>query len=176
MIERIIAAIRAIIRAEVPRLRFLGVYEYSVQSSSGSTVSCAPTDTTLGLPSLTGLPLSPSVLGEVVTDAAVGATCLVQFVNGDPARPEVISLSLPSASATIDVTGTLFLGPGAQQVALAGGTAPIARQGDAVTVYLGSTPIAVNGTIGGSTPFAGFITFTGPAVGLIVAGNPKVLG
>lgn len=172
--DRIVAAIRALIALEFPRLRFLGVYEYVVQAASVATVDVAPTDTTIGLPSLSGLPLSSSILGEAVSGAAVGAVALVQFVNGDPGRPEVVSLSLPSKNSTVDATGTLSLGPSATLVKLAGGTAPVARRGDAVTVYLGSTPLNVSGTINGTSAFVGTILFSGPAVGIIAAGNPKV--
>lgn len=172
--DKLLASVRALIRAVFPRLSFLGVYAYTVSAASGATVDGTPADTTLGLPPITGLPLSPSILGEVVAGAAVGCTALVQFVNGDPTRPEVVSLSLPSSSSTVDATGTLFLGPGAQQVQLAGGTAPVARVGDAVTVYLDPTPIPVTGTIDGVTPFTGTITFAAPAMGIIVGGRPEV--
>ena len=173
MIDRIAAAVRAMIRAELPRLRFLGIYSYTVQAANGSRVDVTPTDTTLGLPSIPGLPISPSILGEGVTGAKVGSIALVEFVNGDRTRPVVVSLSAPSSQATVDASGTLALGPGATQVTLAGGTAPIARRGDAVTVYLGSSPIAVSGTINGTASFVGTFTPAGPAVGIIARGNPK---
>lgn len=176
---RLLKDVRALIRAEVPALTFAGIYEFSVQGSAGNRVDASPTDTTLGLPTITGLPLSPSILGESVTSAAVGSKALVQFVNGDPARPEVVSLTLPSRSSTIDATGTLALGPSGN-VQLAGGTAPVARQGDAVTVYLGLTPLTVTGAVftPGPTPvlignFTGTILFVGPATGIIAAGNPR---
>lgn len=172
-LDRLIASIRAVIRAEVPALTFAGLYSYTVQTASGATVEAAPTDTTLGLPSISGLALSPSILGETMASAAIGAVALVQFVNGDPARPVVVSLSLPSTNATIDATGTLALGPSAALVTLAGGTAPVARQGDAVTVYLDPGPASVNGTVGGA-PFVGTIVFVGPATGIITGGQPKV--
>lgn len=172
--DRLLSALRALIRGEFPSLTFMGVYSYTVQSVASATVSVAPTDTTLGLPTIPSLPLSSSILGEQVSGAAIGAVALVQFVNGSPSRPEVISLSLPSTQATVDATGTLALGPTAQQVQLAGGTAPAARQTDAVVVYLGSVPIAVTGTIDGAATFVGTITFSGPATGIVVAGNPKV--
>lgn len=170
-LDRLIDAVRKIIRAEVPALTFAGLYSYTVQSASGATVEASPTDTTLGLPPISGLTLSPSILGELVTGAQVGAVAYVQFVNGDPTRPVVVSLSLPSTTATIDATA-LALGPGASLVQLAGGTAPVARQGDAVTIYLDPVPASVNGTVGG-VPFIGTIVFAGPATGIIVAGNPR---
>jgi hypothetical protein len=169
---RLLKDVRALIRAEVPALTFAGIYEYTVQGAAGSKVDASPTDTTLGLPTITGLPLSPSILGETVASAAVGCKAIVQFVNGSPTRPEVVSLSLPPSSSTIDATGTLQLGPNAQAVQLAGGTAPIARHGDAVTIYLDPGPALVNGTVGG-VPFVGSIVFVGPATGIIVGGQPK---
>jgi hypothetical protein len=172
-IDRLLAALREIIREEFPALTFLGVYEYVVQHSSGSTADLAPTSTTIGLPDLPAVRLDPSILGEVVSGAKVGSVALVEFVNGDPTRPAVVSLSLPSSTATIDATGTLQLGPSARSVELAGGGAPVARQGDAVTVYLPVT-VACTGTINGTIAFVGTLTFPGPAVGIVAGGNPKV--
>lgn len=173
-VDRLLDALRAIIRAEFPVLTFLGLYEYTVQSSSGSTASAVPSDPSIGLPQLAALPLSPSILGEQVTGAAVGAVALVTFVNGDPTRPVCTSLSLPSNASTVDATGTLALGPSASAVSLAGGTAPVGRQGDAVTVYLGTTPIPISGTVAGVGALSGLITFAGPATGIVVGGRPQV--
>jgi hypothetical protein len=173
-IDRLLDSFRALVRAEFPALTFLGIYEYTVQSSSSATVDLVPTVTSIGLPVLTGVALRASVLGELVTGAAVGALALIEFVNGDPTRPICVSLSSPAQTATVDATGTLTLGPSAQSIELAGGLAPVARQGDAVTVYLGTGTTPISGTIDGATSFFGTITFAGPATGIIVAGNPKV--
>lgn len=114
--DRLWAAFRALVRAELAEIRFLGVYEYSVQAADTSTVDIDPTDTTLGLPTLGKVPLRPSILGEVV-EPDTGGRCLVMFVNGDPARPVVISIEGSPKLAKI--------GDGAQFAARMGDTAGI---------------------------------------------------
>lgn len=176
-LDRLLTAIRLIIRAEVPALTFFGTYEYSIQSVDGQTVTASPTDTTLPLPSLSNLPIQSSVYAEGVTGIQSGQTCLVQFVNADPTRPEVVSLSSLSETATLDATGSVTLGSvSTTSVALGGGTAPIARMGDLVSVIvpLPAPPPTISGTINGSIPFTGTMVGLPPGAGIITGANPKV--
>lgn len=100
--DRLLAPLRSIIRAELPQYTYFGIYEYAVQSTSGSTVNCDPVDTTIPLPSLASVELRPSILGEVVTTPIVpGSRCLVAFVNSDPTRPVVMSILGTPASTNI---------------------------------------------------------------------------
>ena len=100
--DRLLQSLRAIIRAEFPQFTYAGIYEYAIQSSSGATVSCDPVDTTVPLPSLANVELRPSILGEAVTSPILsGSRCLVAFVNNDPTRPTILSISNPPASAAI---------------------------------------------------------------------------
>ena len=177
-LDRLLTAIRLILRAEVPAFTFFGTYEYSIQSVSGQTVTAAPTDTTLPLPSIQNLPIQPSVFAEGVTGIQSGQTCLVQFVNADPTRPEVVSLSQLSTTSTLDATGSVTIGSvSTTSVALGGGTAPIARMGDLVTLILPlpAPPPTISGTINGAIPFTGTIVGLPPGVaGIITGANPKV--
>jgi hypothetical protein len=174
--DRLLAAVRAIIRAEVPTFTYAGTYEYSVQGSSGTTVDLSPVDTSISLPSMTGLPVKPSILAEVVGGIQAGQLALVQFVNADPTRPVVVSLEMPSQTATLDATQTTTLGSNSTvSVALAAGTAPIARQGDMITVFLLPSPSMVSGVLAPlGLNFVGVVTFVSPATGMITGGNPKV--
>lgn len=153
MLERLLAAIRAIVEAELARTAYLGVYEYVVQGAGPGTVDVAPASS-LPLPALTGVPLVSSLLGQTVTPAVAGQRCRIRFVNGDPTRPVCTGLGAPPASSTVDATGTLSLGPGARIVVLAGGSADLAREGDAVTVFL--PPGALSGGAGELTILTGF--------------------
>lgn len=136
--DRLLAAIRAIIRAEFPRLTYTGVFEYAIQSVTGSgasaTVDASPTDTTIPLPDITGCPLAPIV--GATCKPVPGTLALVLFLNADPTRPLCISmdaspltLTLDGVLNTIGATGVTKLGLGALPVArgtdLAAGIFPV---------------------------------------------------
>lgn len=157
-LDRLWAAFRALVRAELPTLSFLGVYEYSVTDSDGTsstpakTVDCTPTDPALKLPSLTKVPIR---LPFGVTPPKE-ALCSVQFMNGDPSRPMVTNFTDP-------MTLTVF----------GGGKLPNARQGDMVAVTL-SSPASPT-SVATMTAFAAqFVTGVGPCV-FTPAGPPIVV-
>jgi hypothetical protein len=119
--DRTTGALRKLILALFPNLPFLGIYEYSVQASDGQTIDATPVDASpaaaMGaeLPALTKL----AVFLEEAPTLAIGVSVLVAFVNGDPARPVVVSRD-PTTPPT--------------NVSIAGGVAPkaVARFGDFV--------------------------------------------
>lgn len=133
-LDRLLTAIRLIIRAELPQLTFFGTYEYSIQSASGSTVDCAPVDTTISLPSMTGVPLISSLQGQVVVPNQ--GLCRIRFINGDPSQPICVGIASLASSMTIDATGQLNIGPSAAKIVFANGTQGIARVGDMITLYI----------------------------------------
>lgn len=115
--DRLLNALRMLIRGEVPQLSFYGIYEYTIQSAGGTTISCTPADTTQSLPSLANVPIRTSVTGEKVTvpASAVGSRCLIAFVNADPTRPVCIGVdsfpgALPAARLTDTVVAGIFAG------------------------------------------------------------------
>ena len=177
-LDRLFTAIRLILRAEVPQFTFFGTYEYSIQSVSGQTVAAQPTDTTLPLPGISNLPIQPSVFAEGVTGIQSGQLCLVQFVNADPTRPEVVSLSQLSETATLDATGSVSIGStSTTSVALGGGTAPLARMGDLVSVIvpIPAPPPTISGLLNGAIPFTGTMVGLPPGgAGIITGANPNV--
>lgn len=174
-IDRLWASFRVLVRAELPTLSFLGVYEYSVTSSDGTagaaakTVDCTPTDPALTLPSLTKVPIR---LPYGVTPPTE-ALCSVQFINGDPSRPFVSGFNDPM---------TLMV--------FAGGKLPNARQGDmtaASITTLNMTAIAAGllCTAPGSPPTVNPAVFPPPPAplppnpmgiiyGIVSSGNPVV--
>lgn len=152
--DRALAAFRDLVRACLPQLALLGVWEYRVDAVASSTsVDCSPLDPSLGLPGAVRAVLQPSILGERVTPS-VGSVVLVAFVNGNAARPIVIAgdpNATPSAAT------------------LLGGTAYAARVGDAVRM----TPaqILASGMQANGFP----VTITAPyAEATIASGSTKV--
>ena len=176
--DRLLASLRAIIRAELPQLTFFGSYEYSIQGAGPSTVDVQPTDTTIGLPTLTSVPLRSSLLGSVVTTQAIGGLALIRFVNGDPSRPVCTSITTIPEQATIDATGVINIGPSAAKVVLAGGTQGVARVGDSVTIFLAPGSY-VTGTMtpvsGSPVPFVGTLSVVNGMSGIIGSGSPNVV-
>lgn len=179
-LDRFMGAIRAIIRSELPRLKYLGTWEYStIGVNADNTVNATPTDSDAGMPTLNSLAIVSGPEGGTGTPS-VGNRCYVRFINGDPTRPVVVGNQAVVRTATIDATETVNIGPSATTVVLAGGDAPIARDGDAVSVFLPTGPLTITGSFLPGIPplpgtFAGTITFTGPAAGIITTGQPRVL-
>lgn len=100
--DRLIDDFRALIREEVEELTFLGVYEYSVQSSDGSTVDASPT-ADIPLPSLRKVPLRTGIPGSMVTPA-VGSLLAVSFLNGDPTKAVVLGGYDSTAATTVTLS------------------------------------------------------------------------
>lgn len=175
--DRLLAALRSLVRAELPQLTFLGTYEFTIQGASGSTVDVSPTDTTISLPSFTGVPLRSSLLGQVVTAQAVGGLALLRFINGDPTRPVCMSITSIPETAVLDATGEMQIGPSASTVVLNGGSLPLARVGDSVTFFLPPGSL-VTGTMtpisGPPVPFTGTLTVVNGFSGIIGSGSPNV--
>jgi hypothetical protein len=113
--DRLLAAIRDLIRAEFPNLIYSGTFEYSVQDTDGTTVDAVPTDSTIGLPPLTKVPLRTGLAGGTCKPK-IGSLLAVGFLNSDPTRPRVFgvfdrstaqSVKLSTDTLTVDAgTGT----------------------------------------------------------------------
>jgi hypothetical protein len=171
--DRLLAAIRSLIRAEFPTFDYLGVYEYSIQgvNPSDNSIDCSPTDTTIPLPTVSALPLKTSLVGESV-EATVGTLCLVEFVNADPSRPVVVSIGATIFNGTIDASQQVNVAPSASSLGLGNASSPIARTSDACVIYFDvSTPLTLTGTV--TTPPA--VPF-GALVGTLTVGPPTPPG
>jgi hypothetical protein len=134
--DRLLTAIRDLIRSEVPTATFLGLYEYTVTGSTPTTIDCQPTDPTIPLPSLNGIPIG-SLSDGGVGQPTTGNRCLIEFLNGDPTRPVVLFNDPPVQTATIDATQEVIIGPSAANPVLIGPGASLqaARVGDQSTCF-----------------------------------------
>jgi hypothetical protein len=185
-LDRLLTAVRNLIRAELPSYTYCGLYEYTIQAVNSGTgaVDLSPTDTTIPLPLLSAIPLKPSLLGEMV-QATVGSLALVEFVNSDPTRPEVVSIGATIFEGTIDATQTLNIGPSGK-VNLGAAQSPVSRINDTCVIYFdASVPLVLTGVLT-TPPATPFGTFAGtmvigpspgvpsPCTGIIGSGSTKV--
>lgn len=168
--DRALHAFRELVRAVLPQLALLGVWEYRVEVGGATSVTCSPVDPSLGLPGGVVAQIWPSVLGEQVAMTS-GQRVLVAFVNGDPAR----AVALAGDPSSRPATATL-LGPGSAA----------ARVGDAVAAGTLAWASAGGGTIAVTyAPASGpplVLTLTGtaagpalvPVNGTVTSGSAKV--
>ncbi len=122
MLDRLLSSIRSIIRAEFSAYRFYGIYEYSIDSTDGTTVDASPVDTSIGLPHIAKVVLASDNIGSTSTPT-VGKLCRIMFLNGSPTRPICVGCDGDAASIAIGATGS---------VSLSGGGLGVARLGDTV--------------------------------------------
>lgn len=169
-LDRLKLSLRLLVREVFPALRFLGTYEYVVDSTSNGTCTGRPTDATHGLPPMTKWPMRACGCGGTATPTT-GNNCLVTFVNGDPSRPIVVNLDAVVSKAVLDANDEVDVGPSASTVALAGGGPAIAGVGDTILAYL-PNPCPISGTLAGA-PFVGTIAVPGPLIGSIQTGSSK---
>jgi hypothetical protein len=161
--DRILAALKLIIRGELAELSYLAVYEYTVQAvtpvSTPMGPSClidgSPADTTVSMPAIANVPVCPGLLAEAVV-ATVGMLCRVRFVNGQPSRPEVCGFI-----GGVDASGALF-----------GTGSPAARVNDVISVAF--PPVMQLSGVLGVLPFTGIAAMTMPGAGVISTGSTKL--
>lgn len=136
---------------------YLAQYECTVERQHDDyTLDLLPDDERIRGTGLSRVEIRHGLPGVLVR-VAVGSRILLGFTAADPKRPYA---SLWSAEAI-------------ESLSFNGGTAPVARVGDAVTVYWPAS-VAVVGTIN-LLPFNGTLTITSPSVGVIESGAPRVL-
>jgi len=147
--DRMLAAFRVLVSAELEALRFRGLFDYTITGVSGeapnATISARPTNGELGLPEINNMPMQPAIGG--VTNTPTTGQCVVAFLDGNPAKPVIVGV--PSSGAN-----------------------PVARLGDQVMIFLPPT-LVFTGTIGGS-PATGTIAVPNPITGSITQGSGKV--
>ena len=110
--DRLLQSIRSIIRAEFPQLTYIGLWEYAVVNSDGTTVDATPTDATIPLPQLSKIPLRAGIFG--VNQKPSSETRLaVSFLNGDPTRPVVVgAFDSTGAKSVAFTTGSMSVNAG----------------------------------------------------------------
>ena len=168
--DRLMATIRQLVRAELSRLTYGGTYDYTVTAYADGLLTAQPTDTTTALPPITAS-LRGCMLAETVTPS-VGGHAMVRFLNYSPTRPVIVGLTSTPVDSAIDASGAANLGPTAAAVVLADGDTGVARLGDQVTFFLPpNSPIS--GTLDGN-PWVGTITIASAFNGLITRASPTV--
>jgi len=152
--DRFKRALEAFLLAVFARIDYLALYPAKVVSQNGDgSVDVQPDDARL--PGMTSVPLRFGLPG-LELKVTSGARVLIGFENGDPRRP----------------VATAWEKDGFQSVAIGGGTQPIARVGDTVSVSIpAGTPIA--GQLAGQ-PFTGAWTQPVICTGTILTGNQQV--
>ncbi len=153
------ASLAAFIRWVMRDTRYLGTYACTVQGQVGNLLDLLPDDPTIAGKGLSGVPIRHGLPGCEVR-VRTGARVLLAFENGgDPTKPYA---ALWSEGDIVSVS----LGYG--------GTKPVARVGDTVSVFFPAA-IPFSGTVGG-VPASGVLTIPQACPGIIDgSGNPKVL-
>ena len=134
--SRRVAALQAILRADIAGIRYRGVYEFRVVTQSGERLNLQPVRAALGFPDLANVPVRPGVAGAKAR-VTPGELVLVAFVDADPSRPVVVAhddaespgwmplgldLGGPAALGVARVTDTVQAGPFAGAITLGSAT------------------------------------------------------
>lgn len=169
--DRILAAIRALIKTEVHGLVYAGTWEYAINTvSDDGTVSGTPT-TSIPLPPLNNVPFAALAMGGVA-EPIPGARFLVDFVNHKGSMAAIFSVDPTVKTATIDAGRTVNIGASGTSKLGPSPTGSIARAGDGLALFF---PLAtMSGKINGSTVPDFAATIVCPIPGTITYGNAKV--
>jgi hypothetical protein len=100
--DRLLGPLAQFVDTRVQRTRFYGRYEYTLTTATTATVDATPVDRSLGLPDVKLQPLCGDSISSYMP--APGATCHIQFLNGDPARPTCVWTSGPPTTVAIGET------------------------------------------------------------------------
>ena len=109
--DRLIAPLRDLVESLAPDVTYSGVWEYAVQDTNGTTVSCSPTASSIlaapfPLPQhVTGVTMRPGVAGTSMKPAK-GSIVYLAFANGDPSRPVILAYDTTGAQSVGFNAGT----------------------------------------------------------------------
>jgi hypothetical protein len=142
--NRLVRALRALVRDALPQLRYLPLARYRVVAMTAGRADLQAVDPRRGLPDLQLVRLAPGIAG-VEQELAPGGVVLVSFQDGDPSQPIVVSYPPKDDGAFVPVS-----------VSVGSATSPISLAGGADAVAL-ATPIstwaaAVRTALAGATP------------------------
>lgn len=153
-----ITAVRRLVEHLTRDRIYLRNYECVVQRQhEDGSVDLLPDDPVVRGMGLSRVPIWHG-LPDVTVKVVVGSRCLLGFTNGDPQKPYAQFWSRGSI----------------EEISFDGGTASVARMGDAVSV---SWPplLSVNGSfIGAPGVFSGALTIGTQSAGQIKSGAPRV--
>lgn len=154
-----IRALRELIEHVTRDRIYMRNYDAVVQRQhADGSVDLMPDDPLVRGNGLSNVPIRHGLPG-VTVKVRVGSRCLLGYANGDP--------TLPYAH--------LWDKTAIEEISFDGGTAPIARQGDAVAVSWPPS-LLITGTLAGPTPgaFTGLLTIATQSAGIIQSGASKV--
>lgn len=145
--DRIMQALRELIRAEIASLVYLGRWEYQVTAATATSFSGRPTSGAFPLPDLVDVPVRPSVSGAVCVPQPASLVTIA-FANGDPTRPELVSYdaTLP-LSCGLDATLAVSLGATAPETNAGDALGAVLRDGDTVSIAPGNGAGVVAGVV-----------------------------
>jgi hypothetical protein len=124
--DRFVGALARLVAAFTRGTFYHGRYEYRVDSTGDTHLDLSPVRSALGLPRLAAVPMRAGSPGCAGTPA-IGSTCEVQFLDGDPTRPSVVGFEGPEGNsfkptiAKINATTEVDVGENASLVKVAGG-------------------------------------------------------
>lgn len=150
MQDRMLGPIQQTIDRQIAPLKFLGRYNYTISNPTSSTVDGTPVNSTLGLPDVTGAPITADSISTYTPPN--GSNCHIMFLDGDPSQPICVwTAGAPTMAMLLN------------------GTNPVARLGDQVQAFLpamlpfigtaivSGSPAPVTGTVMGGAPISGVI-------------------
>lgn len=155
-----IASLRRLVEHLTRDRIYLRNYESVVQRQhEDGSVDLLPDDPVVRGTGLSRVPIRHGLPG-VTVKVVVGARCLLGYEGGDPQKPYA-HLWDPTAI---------------EEISFDGGTASIARMGDAVAVSWPPAVMVLNGAVAGAVvgTFTGAITITTQSSGIIKSGAPRV--
>lgn len=191
--DRLLDAVRIIVRELVPNLQFAGVWEYRVNTWQNDTITCTPVAESNGLPACVEIPMTPPITGGR-SELAEGSVILIGFTNMDPSRPYVanadpntrvkvlrieasqeVKVDAPTVtvttSGTTSIASTDFQASGSNTASVSAGTKASVS---APLVDLGSTP--VGGVATSATLAPGITALTSALTALSgVLGTPGLI-
>ncbi len=104
--DQTLGAFRRLVEWVIASLGYLGSYEYQIRAVSGGYVDVSPVRSASGLPQLANVPVRVGIPGGA-GEPAVGSSCVVRFLDGDPTRPYVSDLEGESGGSWLPVSTTL---------------------------------------------------------------------
>jgi len=151
-----VEALSVFVQRVMRRTRYHAQYAAVVQRQhDDDTLDLLPDDEIIRGTGLSRVPIRYGLPGVRVR-VAVGARVLLAFEGGSPAKPRAV----------------LWESGAIEEILFDGGSSPLARVGDVVTVFWPAS-VPVSGTIAGS-PFTGVLSIASPGSGVIESGAARV--
>ncbi|MCC6557196.1 MAG: hypothetical protein IT372_29950 [Polyangiaceae bacterium] len=137
--DRILRALRTIVREAFPNYDFHGLYRYRVVRMVVGRVDLQAVDKAPGLPNVLPVPVHTGMAG-ISAQLTPGSMVLVEFVEGDPGQPVITHFStkdepgfLPVELA-LDATDKVRIGETASAVELGAAAGVVVRHGDTIVI------------------------------------------